>query len=132
MNASVWSKRLLKYVGIPLVAGLVLYLLWDGSNGWGSSDIVAGIGLVLVLGGLLYLKQMEVTSERHVAQRIRAEYSPESQLQVFEIYKHLKTKDIEYLFLKVLDDANGDLSQVKKLAGLAESVGWKAFLENHW
>ena len=43
-----------------------------------------------------------------------------------------RTKELEGLFLKILDDARGDVEQVKKLAALAESVGWKAFLENKW
>jgi hypothetical protein len=41
-------------------------------------------------------------------------------------------KELEYLFAKVLDDAKGDMREVKKLAAVAESIGWKAFLENRW
>lgn len=132
MNINAWSKRLLRVIGIPLAIVLVLYLIWSGLNGWGSSDIVAGIGLVLVAGAMIYYKQLEIKADGNVAQRIRTEYSSEVQPQVFEIYQHLKTKELEYLFSKVLDDAKGDLNKVKKLAGLAESIGWKAFLENRW
>jgi hypothetical protein len=131
MNKSVWSKRAPRVVGM-LVIALILYLIWDSSSGRGGSEIIAGIGLALAVGALLYLKQMENTSERSVAQRIKAEYSPESQPQVFEIYQHLKIKELEGLFLKILDDAHGDLNQVKKLSSVAESMGWRAFLENHW
>ena len=132
MNNSIWSRRLLKYVGFPLVAVLVLYIIWDGSNGWGGAEIFTGIGLLLVAGAMIYLKQLENISEKNIAQRIRAEYPSESQPQVFKIYEHLKTKELEGLFLKMLDDAHGDLNEVKKFASIAESVGWKAFLENRW
>jgi hypothetical protein len=79
-----------------------------------------------------YIRRVDVNADRNMVKRIRAEYPSESQPQVFEIYNHLKTKELEHLFSKVLDDAKGDLNQVKKLAGIAENVGWKAFLENHW
>ena len=81
---------------------------------------------------MLYLKQMENVSERTVAQRIKAEYPSEIQPQVFGIYEHMKIKEFEGLFLKILDDSNGDVKKVEKLASIAESVGWRAFLENHW
>jgi hypothetical protein len=132
MITSSWSKKLPRYVGVPLAVALVLYLVWDGSNGWGGSEIITGIGLVLVIGAIYYLKQMEEKSEKDITQRIKAEYPSEFQPQVFEIYEHLKIKELEGLFLKILDDANGDFNEVKKLAGIAESVGWRAFLENHW
>ena len=132
MYTSIQSKRLLKYAGIPIVIALVLYLIWDGSNGLGTGEILAGICLVLFIGAMTYLRQSDITADRDIAQRIKAEYSTESQPQVFEIYNHLKTKEIEYLFSKVLDEAKGDVKEVKKLAGIAESVGWKSFLENHW
>lgn len=130
MNRSIWSRRLLRYVGIPLVIILVLYLLWDGLVGIG--DLIAGIALVLAVAAMIYLKGSEIKADKAIAQRIRTEFSSESQPQVLELYNHLKTKELEYLFLKVLDDAKGDLNEVKKLSGLAESVGWRAFLENHW
>ena len=132
MNKNSWSKRLLRYAGVPLVIALILYMIWDAANGWGFWEISAGIGLMLVIGAMLYLKQMENVSEKTVSQRIRAEYSSELQPQVFEIYEHLKIKELEGLFLKILDDANGDLGKVRRLASVAESVGWGAFLENHW
>ncbi len=132
MNKSNWSKRLSRYVGIPLAIVLVLYFIWDGSNGWGGWGICAGISLMLVAGAMIYLKRLENISERNIAQRIKAEYSPKIQPQVFKIYEHLKTKEFEGLFLKILDDAKGNLNEVKKLASVAESVGWKAFLENRW
>jgi hypothetical protein len=132
MNTRGWSKRSLRFLGILLAIGLVAYLLWDGSNGLGSSDVATGIILMMILGALYYLQRTDIILERGITQRIRAEYPTESQSQVFGIYKHLKAKELEYLFVKILDDAKGDLSQVKKLSGLAESMGPKAFLENHW
>jgi hypothetical protein len=132
MNKSFGTKRLLKVVGTPLVVILVLYLVWDGLNGWGVSEIITGIGLVLVVGAMLYIRQMDNISEMAVSEKIRQEYPPESQPQVFEIYQRMKIKELEGLFLKILDDAHGNLNEVKKLASLAESVGWKAFIENRW
>ena len=129
MNTSQWSKRLPIYVaGLGLSALLVFMLL--SSNG--SGEVCAGLGLLLAAGALLYLKQMENVTTKSVAQKIRTDYSPEIQPQVFEIYEHLRSKELEGLFLKILDDARGDVEQVKKLAALAESVGWKAFLGNKW
>ena len=126
MIANTAPKKLLNYVGIFLVIALV------GSLFLGNSGAFTAAGLLLVLGAMLYLKQMENVSERAVAQRIRAEYSSETQQQVFAIYEHMKIKELEGLFLKILDEANGDIKKVEKLASVAESVGWKAFLENHW
>ena len=94
--------------------------------------MVTAIGLLLVVEAMLYLKQMENTAEKNVVQRIRAEYAPESHSEVFELYEHLKMKELEGLFLKILDDAKGDATKVKKLVSLAESMGWQAFLENRW
>ncbi len=127
-----WPKRLLKYAGIPLVIALALYILWGAVAGWGFNNVCAGIGLLLVAAAMLYLKQMQDTAEKHVAQRIKAEFPSESQPQVFAVYEHLKIKELEGLFLKILDDANGDLNKVKNLASIAENVGWKEFLGNHW
>jgi hypothetical protein len=132
MNKSGWSKRSLKFLGILLAISLVIYLLWDGSDGWGSSDIVAGLSLLLTIGAIIYQQQIDNKAERAVAQRIKTEYPSESQQQVFDIYRHLKTKELEGLFLKMLDDAKGDVNAIKKFAALAESIGWRAFLENHW
>ena len=132
MNKSIVSRRLLRYGGIAVVVALALYLLWVGLHGVGSAEILAGICLVLLIGGMIYLRQSDVRADANIARRIRAEYSSEAQPQVFAIYQHLKTKELEYLFLKILDDAKGDLKEVTKLAGVAESAGWKAFLENHW
>jgi hypothetical protein len=132
MNMSIWSKKLLRIAGIPVALALILYLIWSIWTGWDFADIVAGVGLVLVLGAMYYLQRMDIISERDITQRIRAEYPPESQPQIFEMYKHLKIKELEYLFAKILDDAHGNLNEVKKLTGLAESIGWKAFLENRW
>lgn len=132
MNNAVWSKRLLKYGPIALVIVLLLYLAWVVSSGPGTGTVCAGVGIALFVAAMLYLLRMDIKSDRDITQRIRAEYSPEDQAQVFELYNHLKTKELEYLFLKVLDDAKGDLNQVKKLAALAEGLGSKAFLESHW
>jgi hypothetical protein len=119
-------KRPLKYVGVFLVIVLV------GSLFLGNSGVFTAVGFLLIVGAMLYLKQMEDISESTVAQRIKAEYSPETQPQVFEIYEHMKIKELEGLFLKILEDSHGDINKVKNLASLAESVGWRAFLENHW
>jgi hypothetical protein len=72
MNANQWPKRLLRYVGILLVITLILSLLWDVSNGWGGSEIFTGIGLLMVLGVIVYFRRMENVSENAVSQRIRA------------------------------------------------------------
>ena len=90
------------------------------------------LGLLLVLGAMLYLKQMQNTSEKEVSRRIKAEYPAELQPSVFEIYRHLKVRELEGLFLTILDDSKGDLAQVRKLASVAENVGWRAFLETRW
>lgn len=132
MNTSISSKRLLKVIGIPLAMALVLYLVWDGSKGFSTAGICAGVGLLLVAGAMMYIKQMEIVSERNITKRIRAEYSSESQAEILKVYEHLKVKELEGLFGKILDDAKGNASQVAKLASVAESVGWKAFMENHW
>ncbi len=132
MNMLRWPKRLLKYTGIPLVIALAIYILLGAVAGWGFHNACAGIGLLVVAAAMLYLKQKEEAAERNVTQRIKAEYPTESQSQVLAVYEHLKIKDLEGLFLKILDDANGDLNKVKNLASIAENVEWKAFLENHW
>lgn len=81
---------------------------------------------------MLYFRQLDVKADREIAQRIKAEFSAESQAEVSDIYYGLKVKELEYLFGKVLDDAHGDIGEVRKLAALAQSIGWKAFLENRW
>jgi hypothetical protein len=75
---------------------------------------------------------VEIKAEANVTRRVKAEYSAELQPQVFEIYEHLKLKELEGLFLKILDDSHGDVKKVRELVNLAENVGWKAFIENHW
>ena len=132
MNKRIWPGRLPGYAGIFLFVVLAVYFIWDGMNGRGLWGIFAGIGLLVVAGATIFLKRLETQAETKTVQRIRTEYSPESQPQVFEIYQHMKIKELEGLFLKILDDAKGDITEVKKLAGIAESVGWKAFLENKW
>jgi len=132
MNMSNRTGKPLMMAGILIIITLMLLLLWSGLAGVGTSGILAGIALALVLWAMFYLRQMENVSEKAVSQRIRAEYPSESQRQVFQIYQHLKVKEFEGLFLKILDDAHGDVDKVKKLASIAEGVGWKAFLENHW
>ena len=97
-----------------------------------GSEIFTAIGLLLVLGVIVYFKRKENVSENAVSKRIRAEYPADSQPQVYEIYEQLKSKELGGLFLKILEDAHGDVTQVKSLAKLAESVGRRAFLENHW
>ena len=132
MITSGWSKRIVGIVGILLAATLILSLLWDGSNGWGGSDIFTAIGLLLVFGVMFYLWQMQNISEKTVSQRIKAKFPSELQPMVLEVYRHLKVKELDGLFLKILDDSKGDLNQVKKLASVAENVGWHSFLENKW
>ena len=132
MNNSNWSQRILKYAGVGIVIALVLSLVVDSSNGLGGSEIFTGIALLLAFVAILYLKNLGDVTEREVARRVRAEYSKEIQPQVFEIYRHLKTRELEGLFTKILDDANGNADKVKKLASVAESVGWKAFIESQW
>ena len=129
MNTSRQSIRLLIYTGIAVVIAVIVYTIWIGGS---SGGICAGLGLLLVAGALIYLKRMENVSTKSVAQRIKAEFPPEIQPQVFDVYEHLKVKELDGLFAKILDDAHGDVNQVKKLAGVAESVGWQAFLENKW
>ena len=132
MITSGWSKRIVGIVGILLAATLILSLLWDGSNGWGGSDIFTANGLLLVFGAMFYLWQMQNISEKTVSQRIKAKFPSELQPMVLEVYRHLKVKELDGLFLKILDDSKGDLNQVKKLASVAENVGWHSFLENKW
>ena len=126
MIANRMPKKLVNTVGVLLVIVLI------GSLFLGNSGVFTAVGLLLVVLAMLYLKQMEDVSERTVAQRIKAEYPSEIQAQVFEVYNHMKIKELEGLFLKVLDDSHGDINKVRKLASIAESVGWRAFLENHW
>ena len=126
------SNRVLGFLGVALAIILTLSLLWDGSNGWGVSDMFTAFGLLLVFGAILYLWQMQNTSEKAVSQRIKSEYPSELRPKVIEIYRHLKVKELDGLFLKILDDSKGDFNQVKKLASVAENVGWQAFLENKW
>lgn len=119
-------KKVLNYTGIFLVSALVVSLLL------GNSEVCTGIGLLLVAGAMLYLRQQENVSEQDVARRIKAEYPAESQQHVREIYEHMKIKEMEGLFQKILDDSKGDVKKVEKFASVAENVGWKAFLDNHW
>lgn len=132
MNRSVWSKWLLKYAAIPGVVILALCLVWAVLSGTRGPDIVAGIALVLYAAVMINFKRSEIRADREIAQRIQAEYPAGDQPVVFDLYNRLKIKELEYLFQKVLDDAKGNLAEAKKLTGLAESIGWKAFLENRW
>ncbi len=132
MNGRVWSKRLLKYAAIPVVGLLILLVGWTVLNGPRGADICAGIALLLFILYMVNLKRSETRADRNIAQRIRTEYSAGDQPQVLDLYERLKAKELEYLFLKVLDDARGNLDEAKKLAGLAETIGWKSFLEDRW
>ena len=132
MNTGISSRRLLRMIGIPLGVALVAYLVWDGSKGFSAGGICAGLGLLLAAGAMAYIKQMEVVSERNITQRIRTEYPPEAQSEVRKAYERLKVKELEGLFTKILDDANGDPRKAAQLAVVAEGVGWKAFMENRW
>ena len=126
MTTSRMSKKWLNVLGILLTVALVISLLL------GSSEAFTGIGLLLVAIAMLYLKYQENISENEVARKIKAEYPAESQQRVRKIYEHMKIKEMEGLFQKILDDSKGDVQKVKRLASVAENVGWKAFLENHW
>ncbi len=132
MVRSIWSRRLLKYAALPAGAAVVLYLVWVASQGLGTANLCAGIGLLLFIVYMIDLKRSETRADRNIAQRIRAEYPANDQPQVFELYDRLKSKELEYLFQKVLDDAGGNLDEARKLTGLAESIGWTAFLETRW
>ena len=132
MNMYGWSKRVLGTGSMLLAAALILSLLLDGSNGWGGSDLFTALALLLVFGGMFYLWQMQNISEKAVEQRIKAEFPSDLQPQIYEVYRRLRRRELEGLFLKILDDAKGDFNKVKNLASVAENVGWKAFLENKW
>ena len=132
MSTGISSKRILRYGSIGLIIAGVLYIGWVGWRGLVTSSICTGIGLVLYAAVMFYYRQVDVKADREIVQRIKTEFPAESQSEVFEIYNHLKTKELEYLFLKVLDDAKGNIQEVRKLAALAQSIGWKAFLENRW
>ena len=121
-----------QYLWFGTILILVLFLTWDTSNGLGSSEIFAGLAILLVLGAFLYLKNMQNVSEIDITQRIKAEYPIGSQPQIFEAYRRLKTRELEGLFSKILDDAKGDPEKVNKMVSVAEGVGWKAFIENKW
>jgi hypothetical protein len=126
-----WERGLL-YFGI--IAFLLLFhvLLSGNSKVNGSSEICAGLGLLLAVAALLYLRQMQIISRGGVADRIRAEYAAEVQPQAFEVYERLKVKELQDLFPKILDEAHGDINQVKKLGAIAERMGSQVFLENKW
>ena len=120
------SKHLLKYASIFLILVLGTSLLL------GNSNVCTAAGILLIAVAMLYLRQQEVVSEKEVARRIKAEFPTESQSHILEVYEHMKIKEMEGLFQKILDDAKGDVAKVERLASVAESVGWKAFLESHW
>ncbi len=132
MRTGISPKRILRYGGIALVIAVVVYISWIGGRSWVTSSMCAGIGLVLFAAAMFYFRQLDVKADREISQRIKTEFPAEAQSEVFDIYYGLKMKELEYLFVKVLDDAKGDLREVRKLAALAQSVGWKAFLENRW
>lgn len=116
----------LKVVGWVLAAALVASLFLQ------SSGLLAFMILMLAGWAFWYLKQMEGVSEEDITRRIRAEYPAESRPQVLEVYKHLKAKELDGLFGKILDESKGDVKRVIKLADVAENVGWQAFLNNHY
>ena len=132
MNVRLSPKRIVRYGGIALIIAVIVYIGWIGWRSWVSSSICTGLGLVLFGAAMYYFRQMDVKAEREIVARIKTEFPPESQSEVYDIYYGLRLKELEYLFTKVLDDAKGDVREVRKLAGLAQDVGWKAFLENHW
>ena len=127
-----WAQHALQYLGMGIVISLMFSLAWDSSNGFGGSEMFTGLALLLAIGAIIYLKSMQNVTEREVTRRIRSEYPSEVQPQVFEVYRHLRIKEMDGLFSKILDEANGDINKVRKLASVAESVGWRSFIENHW
>ncbi len=130
MKTGLSPKRLLRYAGIALVFAVILYIGW---RGWVTgSSIFAGILLVLFAAAILSFKLREIRADREIARRINTEFPHESQPEALDLYHGLKTKELEYLFAKVLDDAKGDMREVRRLAAIAQSVGSKAFLENRW
>ncbi|KAA0274466.1 MAG: hypothetical protein EDM79_08380 [Chloroflexi bacterium] len=132
MNMFLWKKNGVFYTITGIVIALAASLVLDGSNGLGLSEIFTGIALLLAVGAFLYLMNMQDVSEREVNRKVQAEYPLEKQPQVFEVYRRLKSRELDGLFLKILDDAKGDVGKVTSLANLAENVGWKAFIENKW
>jgi hypothetical protein len=132
MNRGMSSGRMLRYGGIALIVAVVLYIGWIGWRGWVTSTICAGVALLVFAASMFYYWQLDARADREITQRIKAEFPPEFQSEVFDIYYGMKMKELEYLFVKVLDDAQGDIREVRKLAALAQSIGWKAFLENRW
>ncbi len=127
-----WPKRLGRSAAVAVVVLLVIYLAWAFLRGPRSSDIVAGIALVIFAGVVINFRRAEIRADREIAERIRTEFAAADQPDVLALYNRLKAKELEGLFQKVLDEAHGDLAQAQKLTGLAESVGWRAFLENRW
>lgn len=97
-----------------------------------GSFIFASLAFLFAIGSIIYLKRMQNVIENDIKHRIRTEYPPESRKQILEFYRSLKIKEMEGLFSKILDDAKGDVNKVGKLTNVAESIGWKAFLENEW
>ncbi len=132
MRAALSPKRLLRYGAIALVIVVIVDMSWVAWHSWLGSSLCTGMGLVLFAAAMYYFRKQDVKAEQEIVARIKAEYPPESQSEVYDIYYGLKLKELEYLFGKVLDDAKGDIREVRKLAGLAQSIGWKAFLEHRW
>ncbi len=132
MIAGFSPKRVLRYGLIAVLIGAVVYVVWVDWRGSVTSSICGALGVLLAAGGMFYFRQRDARADREIARRIAAEFPPEAQAEVDDIYYGLKMRELEYLFGKVLDDANGDVQQVRKLAALAQSIGWKAFLENRW
>lgn len=132
MKSTIKFRELISYAGLGIIITLVISLLLSTSDGLRGSDIFSGIALFLALGAMLYLRNLQAVSEREVRQRIAKEFSTAEQPLVFESYRHLKARELEGLFLKILDDAQGDLSKVRKLASIAESTSWTSFLEGRW
>jgi hypothetical protein len=132
MSIGLSSRRMLRYGGIALLILAVLYLGWIGGRSWVASSICAVVSIVLYAAGMLYFRQQDVNADREIAARIKAEFPPDSQAEVDDIYFGMKQRELEYLFGRVLDDANGNVAEVRKLAALAQSIGWKAFIEKRW
>jgi len=62
---------------------------------------------VVTKAKLCPLWQMQINSEKTVSKNIKAEYPSELRPKVFEVYRHLKVKELDGLFLKILDDSKG-------------------------
>ena len=132
MKKSFWSTSLPGKLGVLFFLVVAATFIWDGVTEPGFWGVCTGAGILLALGAFLYIQRLDDQGDSHTLRRIRAEFSPASQPEVLALYHQLKVKNLDGLFSKILDDARGNAAEVRKLAGIAESVGWNDFLEDKW